>query len=447
MVITVEGYNGKKNKSHYVATALSAFLAMGTNRKVLAINLINKDLDTIERLAIGIGNNAAAIDDMESRLAEEGIDQLLREADVQKLMKADFDRYVTPVLKTANKFDIASITKNDSFETQLLDKKEALKRVIIDAKSIYEDVVLLLPSDNKEVSDMVHSLTETVIKRDNEGETEKNLVDYSIYCICQGYPKQYEVEGKNIIYLVTNYEDTSSFKFADINRKFIGTLPGIANTINNNNISCMKLTYSVQANDAIYAGNIARFVKRNRELNKDDINYAWTSDMRRLCAKVTGEKITEISHDWEEAEYFEQFGQSFDEIDDYIPETAGDEAEYYEEVIEKPISKREQRRLDKLAKKEEKRAEAERIKVAKEEAIRKKREAEEAEAERKRQEEEEARKEAERQAKLEEARKAEEEANKKKAELEELQAQIAKSLAEANEASEKAAKAMAELEE
>lgn len=450
MIITVQGYNNKKNKANFVATALSAFLAMGTNRKVLAVNLMNSDTNTIERLATGIGNNQLALNDMESRLAEEGIDQLLREADVQKLMKADFDRYVTPVLRAENKFDIATVTKNDTFEAQLMDKQSALVRMLIDAKAVYEDVVLLLPHDNKEVSDMVHSLTEKVQKKNEDGETEKPLVDYSIYCICQGFPKAYDVSGKNIIYLITNYEDTSMYKFSDIQRKYVGAMAGVTNVINNNNISCMKLSYSVGANDATYAGSVARFVKNNRELNKDDINYNWTLDMRNLCAKLTGEKLTSIAHDWESAEYFDDFSQSFDDVEDYIPEDELPQIDLNvvnEAHKEAPLSRREQRRLNKELKAEEKKRKDEQARLARE-ADKKRKEEEAARLlKEKKEKEDRERKEKERLEKIETARKAKEDAEKKAKEIADMQALLAKQMEDLQKANEAASKAVEALEE
>ena len=48
MVITVQGYNGKKNKAACTVASLAAMSAMVKMSKTLIIQLINKDINSAE---------------------------------------------------------------------------------------------------------------------------------------------------------------------------------------------------------------------------------------------------------------------------------------------------------------------------------------------------------------------------------------------------------------
>ena len=300
MVITIEGYNQKKNNSPFVAAALSSMLSMAAGRKVLAINLIDQDMWNIERIVMGLGTN----DDI--GFSDEGIDQLLREADTRKLMKGQFDTYTKPVLKLENRFDIATTTKNQLFTITLEDKKVALQRVIENAQDVYDDIVILLPSNHDDICDLVKEMSTETLDKDRNKTVIKPLVDTSIVCIRQGFNKKYDAKGNNVIYLITDFEDESMYSFNMVSKEYLSQ-----GLFRQSKAKCMKLARSVQANDAALSGTLGKWVKLNRELNKDDINYCWTEDMLNLVARVTGEKLQSISYDWESAEYLERPTQSF----------------------------------------------------------------------------------------------------------------------------------------
>ena len=437
MVITVEGYNQKKNNSPFVAAALSSMLAMAADRKVLAINLIESDPWNIERIVMGLGKHSD-MNESDMSFADEGIDQLLREADTRKLMKAQFGAYTTPVLKMENRFDIATCTRNHLFFTTIKERKMALQRVIENALEIYEDVIILLPSNSEEVCELVKNMTKDVVDIESNTTTSKPLVDTSIVCIRQGFNKVYDATGNNLIYLVTDYEDKSKYVLANITKEFISQ--GLINT---SKTKVMKLSRSLQAIDAAREGTIRKFVKENREANKDDVNYNWTVDMLALVGKVTGEKVDEIRYDFEEAEYFDRPQQSFEED---IPEVETVELYDEEPVVEedaevaettslhlgKPIntpkpmamSWSEKRAMAKQKKAEEKLRREQEEKAAREEAERLRAEQERIEREAREAEERRLKEEAERRKKQEAAEEARRIADEKKAQLKALMAEV-----------------------
>lgn len=308
MIVTVEGYNRKKNRATFVASALSAYSAMGLQIKTLLIELIPKDIDTAERDLIGVGKNRN-VNDRTMNIGTEGIDPLLRLAGARNLTKDDFAAAVTPILKKENMFDIATVTQTDGFIGNLKekDRMDALSSLLTSAKEIYENIILLLPTKDKELCEQIRGLTETVPDpKDEDGikTIERPFVDWNIYCIHQGYQKEYDARGKRIVYLISEYDRFSKFKLSDVSREYIGAASSVINLTGGKKQYCYKLTRNIEANDAVIDGTLARFVRQNRELEVGSLNYMFVDDMLRLTKLVFGEKDEEDKElSWEDMEF------------------------------------------------------------------------------------------------------------------------------------------------
>ena len=426
MVITVEGYNGSSNKAPFVAASLSSMISMAAGHKTLAVNLIDSSDDNIERIVMGYGKNTGlAVNEIS--FADEGIDQLLREADTRKLMKNHFDTYATPVLRMENRFDIATITKNNLFTVSLDEKKDALEQIIKNALEVYEDIVLLLPPTNEGVAEWIKDFTIEQVDVESEKKTKKALVDTSIVCITQGSEKTYSAKGNNVIYLITEFEGESIYTVQNMSRRYLSQ--GLSLSSKD---KCMKLSHNVKANDYAIKGNLREFIKENRVLNKENANYQWTYDMHSLMEKTLEEKIDEISYDWQIAEFIEMPKQEFDnpeEIDfvDYSTEPKNSSDVKKAAPIERPekkLSRKEIRAMEKAAREEKKAAE----RKAKEEELARiaeeKRRAEEIARIEREEQERKAREEAERQRKIAEAEEANRIAEEKRKQLEALMAEV-----------------------
>lgn len=275
MIVTVEGYNGKKNKSVRTASELAAFSAIKNGDKTLVINLINPDIDTAERMLAGVGMEEELQTDYKNNVSDDGIDSLLRQAETRMLTEEDIDKYVLPMfLHLKNRLDVATVTKNKSFNDLLLSEARflALKRVILSARDVYENLILILDSKEKEVNDNIKALDE---------------VDVNVVCLKQGFTKHAEVTGKNIVYVVSDYDSRSKFNLKSIEREFsdLGVFQKGA--------PVFKIANNIYAQDAAIAGDIIHFVGRNKEANEEDINFEWINDELALMNYVFNNKKTE----------------------------------------------------------------------------------------------------------------------------------------------------------
>lgn len=113
MIVTFQGYNGKKNGVVSTITAVAAMAAMTKSAKTLVLQLIDKDIDTVEAMMVNLNSRTTFKTD-ELEFSDDGIDALLRTVDASKLMKADFDSMCTPVLRMENMLDIATVTKSNA---------------------------------------------------------------------------------------------------------------------------------------------------------------------------------------------------------------------------------------------------------------------------------------------------------------------------------------------
>ena len=90
MIVTFQGYNGKKNGVVSTITAVAAMAAMTKSAKTLVLQLIDKDIDTVEAMMVNLNSRTTFKTD-ELEFSDDGIDALLRTVDASKLMKADFE--------------------------------------------------------------------------------------------------------------------------------------------------------------------------------------------------------------------------------------------------------------------------------------------------------------------------------------------------------------------
>lgn len=291
MVITVQGYNGKKNKSLEAAAVIAGMNAMKRNSKTLVVQLINNDMYTAEYILGGFKQETSLISDGQRTLTEDGIDALLRDVDAKKLMKDDFDNNCTQILTAENLLDVTAISGSDTFTHILLDRLEALKNLIDNASDVYDTIILLLPSNNEEIIKTINEMAYEDNAEDNENKenaNKKRVVDKSIYCIKQGFMKNAAVYGENICYLCMDFESDSIFTYKELKRVFVKKRERL-----------YTIAHNVAANDAVMRGNLANYIRKNRELTELDGTYEWIYNVCALLSWIAGEAVEESNSEWE----------------------------------------------------------------------------------------------------------------------------------------------------
>lgn len=277
MVVSVQGYNGKKSKATQTACCIAGMLALAKGQKTLLLQLTKKDINNVENTFLGT-NSVSAFKDLS--LANTCIDSLLRSVGSTRMSVDDFDQNVTPLIRNVkNLLDITENTNDVNFDLTLLDREDDFVNIVESAKNIYENIILLAMENDCETLEMI-----------NEN------ADLSIYCITQGHKKAGHAYGKKIVYLVTDYEPSSSITLKAIRKQY--KEGGIMAPVN-----VYKLTRNVSVRDASINGTLLRFIRDNKNCQEYDRNYAWYQDMETICNLISDAPMDEISStEWEVVE-------------------------------------------------------------------------------------------------------------------------------------------------
>lgn len=277
MVVSVQGYNGKKSKATQTACCIAGMLALAKGQKTLLLQLTKKDINNVENTFLGTSSVSAFAD---LSLANTCIDSLLRSVGSTRMSVDDFDQNVTPLIRNVkNLLDITENTNDVNFDLTLLDREDDFVNIVESAKNIYENIILLAMENDCETLEMI-----------NEN------ADLSIYCITQGHKKAGHAYGKKIIYLVTDYEPSSAITLKSIRKQYKES--GIMAPVN-----VYKLTRNVSVRDASINGTLLRFIRDNKNCQEYDRNYAWYQDMETICNLISDAPMDEISStEWEVVE-------------------------------------------------------------------------------------------------------------------------------------------------
>ena len=270
MIVAVNGYNGKKNKATMTTACLAGMSVMTMNAKTLVIQLLDADISSVEQML----NGRATIAERNTRqitFSEEGIDALFRTVDFNKIIRDDFNQFCTPMMQTENLLDVTAISKNKRFTETLATKMENLKNILESAQDIYDNIFLLVSPREEEA-----------VKAVNE------MADQSIYCLTQGHLEKGNVYGRNISFVVTDFDPESMFSLKSAKKVFCTKKERIFKI--NRNTGCI---------DASHNGTLLSYIKKNREVDVEDINFIWYDDLRKILDDVLygegteGKKVTE----------------------------------------------------------------------------------------------------------------------------------------------------------
>ncbi len=322
-VYTIEGYDGKKNKEIRTACELAAFMAFKRGEKTLIIDLFKPDYETPERMLRGKGTGEELRGEQNYNIADEGIDPMLRHAEASMLVKDDFDKFVYPILSAENKLDVATCTQNNNFISLLSSEVrfDALKRIVLSAKKIYDNIFLVLDTPESKFNEMLKAVK----------IEEKDLIDANIYCLKQSFSKKYEVTGRNVIFIVTDYEMESKHNIDNMRRDFI---PMSLTTPSKKKM--FKISHNIEEWDASIDGKLANFIFKNRNLNKDDPNYLWTKEQIDIMNALKGDKDSETNTAWESLEIIDENKVRLS--DDYTEDRFNSKQQAYEASLAEDVT-------------------------------------------------------------------------------------------------------------
>lgn len=263
MIIAIQGYNEKKNRSVLATACLSGMTALAYGTKTLVIQLVNNDTNAVENMMSASNQSANTFGREESTLANECIDNLLSGVSGTRLTEENFTTNCTPMFKTDKLLDVVAISKNKLFTTVLVNRLPEVKRIIESATEYYDHIYMLLPTSYDENN-------RQAVKELNE------MADKSIYCLIQGRKlKQDELFGRDIIYLLMDYESESQFSVKATKKLFCESGQRM-----------YKINHNVACNDASMSGELLEFIRSNRDLSTADVNYDWSEDVKRIVKNL-----------------------------------------------------------------------------------------------------------------------------------------------------------------
>lgn len=241
MVIIVRGTDLNNNKSAHVTAMIAAMNAIRKSRKSLIIQFLQKT--PIDNLLIGRKQMETEVREVGFMFEDTGVDALFRRVETQRLLKEHFDACCTPILNAENLLDIATSSKKENFESDLLGREEDIEALIRQAKDLYDDVYIYANSQNEELLDILNK-----------------YVDLSITCIRQGIKENIShVPEKNVV-IITGYDNESMYNIRYMRNMY-------------KNKKLMYIPYNVEFKDAYNNGTLMKFLGKNEKISKEDVNY------------------------------------------------------------------------------------------------------------------------------------------------------------------------------
>lgn len=274
MIITIQGYNGKKSKATQTACVLAGMLALKQNSNTLLLQCINNDINSVENILCGKGL-VRKFGDESTDFTDNGIDALLRSVGNLRVGKEEFEKYCTALITIKNRLDITNCSKTKVFNQTLLSMEDSFSNILTGANEIYDNVIILGPSDSPEVTEMINK-----------------YADLSLYTITQGHKATGKAFGKNIAFVVTDYEVTSSINMSSIRKDYKPA--GIFKKAN-----VYKLSRNVAVRDAAITGTLLRYIRDNRECGEYEANFEWHQDVDKLLKLMTGLDPEDVNYSWE----------------------------------------------------------------------------------------------------------------------------------------------------
>lgn len=268
MIISVIDAENQIDDAASAAALLAGVSAVSKSKKTLALQYTDLGAASILDILSGKEIKENAIRDIYS-FQDDGLDALLMRAETSNLTKEHFDECATKLLEKENMFDVIKPTTKARLQEQT--SNEALKNILISAKSVYDYIFVLLPADNIALGKMITEFTDEDVVLVPQGKDigKINLSD-----------------GKSSI-LVKDYEAESRFDLAGMRKKYgvkkIYTLP-----------------HNVGFRDAVIRQNLLDFILVNRKNIKDDDNYPLTSSVHELFKRF----MSKDDSDDEEEENF-----------------------------------------------------------------------------------------------------------------------------------------------
>ncbi len=250
MIVSILDAENRLDDAASVTALLAGVSAIAKSKKTLALQYTDSGAASILDILCGREITENAIRDIYS-FQDDGLDALLMRAETSDLTKEHFDECTTKLLEKENMFDVIKPTTKARLQEQTSD--DAIKNILVSAKTVYDYIFVLLPANNIPLGKMVTEFTDEDVVIVPQGK-DVGKIDLT--------------DGKTSI-LIKNYEPESRFDLAGMRKKYgvkkIYTVP-----------------HNVGFRDAVIRESLLDFILSNRKNIKGDDNYLLTSSVHEL---------------------------------------------------------------------------------------------------------------------------------------------------------------------
>lgn len=246
MIIIIRGSDWNHNKAAHTTALLAGCGSIKRTRKSIILQFCNRV--PIDNILIGKRLRETDIKEVGFMFEDTGVDALCRRLTKERLQKEVFDSCCTPILNAENLLDVATESKKERFEDELIAHPADIESLIKQTADFYDDVYIFANGKNPAFCEAI----EKAIK-------VENLPSKTFVCIRQGMKE--EVSGaEDPCYIVTGYDENSTFDL-----KYLKNLYKTRKIFN--------IPYNTEFKDAYNNGALMGFIGKNEHISSDDINY------------------------------------------------------------------------------------------------------------------------------------------------------------------------------
>lgn len=307
MMISVRDANGNTKNAVMATAMIAGITSIGRSKNTLILQFTPAgEISVLDMMA----GKAIRRNTLKSvyNFSDDGFDGLSIRAESNVLTREHFDACVTQLLDKDNMLAVLKPTKNERYRD--VQSAEIFSNILNGAKSVYEYIYVILPSD-KEDKKLVSMV--------------KEYTDEDLIIIPQG-PKVDVQTDKKTKLVVINYEPASKYSISSMKNAY-----GVK--------QLYTIPYNVSCRDARISEALLDYLLLNRKDMRTDDNYVLFSSLNTLVSRYVTNKEED---DDEEPEVKEQPEKGGMEPDDQfeLPEDAIQEV-----IVKKGLFRKKEKKI------------------------------------------------------------------------------------------------------
>lgn len=307
MMISVRDSKGNTKNAVVAAAMIAGITAIGKSKNTLILQFTPAgEISVLDMMA----GKAIRRNTLKSvyNFSDDGFDGLSIRAESNVLTKEHFDACVTQLLDKDNMLAVLKPTKNEHYRD--VQTAEIFSNILNGAKSVYEYIYVILPSD-KEDEGLVSMV--------------KEYTDEDLITIPQGPKVEIQTDQKTKL-VVINYEPASKYNISSVKNAY-----GVK--------QLYTVPYNVACRDARISESLLDYLLLNRKDMRTDDNYMLFSSLNALVSRYVTNKEEDEE---EELEIMEQPVKESIEPDDQfeLPENAIQEV-----IIKKGLFRKKEKKI------------------------------------------------------------------------------------------------------